>query len=139
METKKCTKCKEDKVLEDFVQYNSKKEGRVIYFGWCKDCKARYDLTRNQRNKNLVASHGLEECSYLILLNCQDGVCKICKQPPTNKPLFVDHCHKNNIIRGLLCHSCNIGLSNFKDNPELFREAARYLEEFEERHATNKN
>lgn len=42
--------------------------------------------------------------------------------------LVVDHCHKSKQIRGLVCHRCNVGLGYFRDDPELLRAAAAYLE-----------
>jgi hypothetical protein len=51
--------------------------------------------------------------------------CQICG---TNlKPFHIDHDHKTNEIRGLLCRACNHGLGNFKDNPKLLIKAANYL------------
>ena len=44
-----------------------------------------------------------------------------------NKP-NIDHCHKTNKIRGLLCHHCNIGLGNFNDNVVNLQLAIKYLE-----------
>jgi hypothetical protein len=46
--------------------------------------------------------------------------------------LNVDHCHKKNVIRGMLCSSCNIGLGNFKDDPELLEFARMYLLSYSE-------
>lgn len=43
--------------------------------------------------------------------------------------LSVDHNHKSNKIRGLLCLNCNAGLGNFRDNITLLKKAISYLEE----------
>ena len=62
----------------------------------------------------------------------QGGVCEICKQMcPTGKRLAVDHCHKTNNVRGLLCSECNTGLGKFRDNTELLLKAINYLEKYE--------
>jgi lambda family phage minor tail protein L len=41
--------------------------------------------------------------------------------------LSVDHCHKTNTLRDLLCHQCNSGLGQFKDNIEILQKAIDYL------------
>lgn len=72
---------------------------------------------------------------YNRLLSLQNNVCAICHgeekvfNKRTNKPRFlqVDHCHKTGTVRGLLCHSCNIGLGKFFDKPENCEKAAEYL------------
>lgn len=52
--------------------------------------------------------------------------CAICGS--TEKP-HIDHDHETGVVRGTLCRTCNIGLGMFKDNPELMRQAAQYLED----------
>lgn len=53
---------------------------------------------------------------YLELLEAQEGVCAICKRPPGERRLHVDHDHSccpaaskscGKCVRGLLCFSCN--------------------------------
>jgi hypothetical protein len=39
----------------------------------------------------------------------------------------VDHCHKSGKIRGVLCHSCNVGIGHLRDSPTLLLKAAVYL------------
>lgn len=52
------------------------------------------------------------------------GVCTICK---TEGKLHVDHDHSTGLTRGLLCHSCNVGLGHMRDSPDILRSAIAYL------------
>jgi hypothetical protein len=45
----------------------------------------------------------------------------------SKEKLVVDHDHKNNKIRGMLCNHCNRGLGHFRDDPMLLEFAAQYL------------
>lgn len=73
--------------------------------------------------------YGLEHETYLELLSSQGGGCAICGSIKTaNKmSLAVDHCHKSGRIRGILCDSCNVGISRFKDDPSKLLAAIEYL------------
>jgi len=64
------------------------------------------------------------------MLADQNGVCAICRLPPTGrrKYLTVDHCHLTGRIRGLLHVKCNSAIGNLNDDPELLRSALDYLE-----------
>ena len=73
---------------------------------------------------------------YNTLLMKQNCVCAICfkketikHQSGTIRRLSIDHNHKTNKVRGLLCGNCNAGLGFFQDNPTLLRRAIKYLEE----------
>lgn len=63
----------------------------------------------------------------------QDGKCLICSDEVSymNHRLAVDHDHKTGKIRGLLCKGCNVGIGNLKDNAQLCRRAAEYLESYQ--------
>lgn len=64
----------------------------------------------------------------------QNHICLICGKPEMNnknKVLCVDHNHKNNKIRGLLCGLCNTGMGNFLDDKQLLNNAIKYLEKYE--------
>jgi hypothetical protein len=57
----------------------------------------------------------------------QEGKCAICKEPETTRVLSIDHCHKTNKVRGLLCQRCNLGLGNFLDSRGNLQSAIDYL------------
>lgn len=50
---------------------------------------------------------GITVEEYNFLLKLQNGKCGICKKLPSGIRLDVDHDHNKNVIRGLLCRSCN--------------------------------
>jgi len=62
-----------------------------------------------------------------MVLEEQEGVCAICFDPPTVRPLSVDHDHKTGKARGLLCKRCNLGLGLFLDSQSRLEAAADYL------------
>jgi hypothetical protein len=79
--------------------------------------------------------YGITFEQYTKLSVTQNGVCAICRKPETwiqkgtLSLLSVDHDHVTSKVRGLLCHSCNVGLGHFKDDALTLRAAASYLEE----------
>lgn len=79
---------------------------------------------------NIKRRYGISSEEYDILLETQNGVCKICKQEcDTGRRLCVDHCHATGRIRGLLCNACNTGLGSFRDSIKLLSKAIGYLED----------
>ena len=59
------------------------------------------------------------------MLAAQGGLCAICMTAPAN---HVDHDHASGAVRALLCFNCNGGLGQFKDDPDVLRAAADYVE-----------
>ena len=66
----------------------------------------------------------------------QKSVCKICgktvhKAPENSKDkknqAVIDHDQKTGELRGLLCHQCNVGIGNFKDDIDRLMNAILYL------------
>lgn len=85
----------------------------------------------------LKRKYGLTYEAYYELLQKQNGVCAICgTDNPGNARggrcprMAVDHCHKTRKVRGLLCQSCNKGLGNLKDSPDVVEKAISYLKEY---------
>jgi hypothetical protein len=116
--TKICTKCKVDKPLsaEHFPLHNKTKSG---FDSWCRSCRSNYrSETRRGKYRNMISNEALKDIIETV------KECVICG---TEEDLVVDHCHKTNIVRGMLCNHCNRGLGHFKDDPELLEFARIYL------------
>jgi hypothetical protein len=66
---------------------------------------------------------------YHRLLSEQGGRCAICNEMETEaRALSVDHDHRSNRIRGLLCIACNSVIGHAKDNLAILRAAIVYIE-----------
>lgn len=95
-----------------------------------------YERTRNQRKpdhwreRNLRIDFNLTIEEYEAKLALQGGVCKICKRPPKNKRLAVDHSHITGEMRGLLCGPCNTALSHVEHQSNFSVKALAYLDEY---------
>lgn len=115
---KKCTKCKVDKQLSAkyFPLHNKTKSG---FDSWCRSCRSNYrSETRRGQYREMISDDLLKD----IIENINE--CVICG---TKESLVVDHCHKTNVVRGMLCSHCNRGLGHFRDDPELLEFARIYL------------
>lgn len=138
---KQCTKCGATRAVSEFYKNKNTSDGRSV---WCKPC-CRADKTayrqahRDERKRtdykyHLKFKHGLTVEQFDALLASQGDGCAICgdtaeMQPRTGR-LYVDHCHTHRIVRGILCHRCNVAIGLLEDNPTLLRIAATYVEEF---------
>lgn len=127
---KKCSTCKQDKPLSDFWKQPNKKDG-LRYS--CKSClSARHSVYRKSQSgsvvvkeNNLSYRYGMSIAGYSKMCEEQNYSCAICKEDCAN--LLVDHSHVTGIVRGLLCHSCNVALGLFKDDSERLLRAINYL------------
>ena len=108
--TKTCTKCGETKPESEYYK-TGKGDKR---HGSCKTCfKARVAKTADPEKKwaqSLKRLYGITSEEYSEMLESQDGVCAICKCPPSGegrkKRLCVDHNHETGKVRGLPFDIC---------------------------------
>ena len=100
--------------------------------------KIQEDRRKTYKKVKLRYQYNLSVEQYDELLKKQNFTCRICnkkdntKITSTNFPLVIDHCHKTNKIRGLLCSQCNILLGMAKDETSILESAIKYLEEQDE-------
>lgn len=71
---------------------------------------------------------GITVEEYEAVKTEQNNLCFLCGDPPKRSRLSLDHNHDTGKFRALLCTNCNTGLGMFRDNPELLRKAAEYVE-----------
>ena len=121
---------KERENAKDRTQYAASGERRRSQArAW--HCK---NLDRSLQNKRdwKLRLYGLTSDDYASMLAGQGHCCAVCRRPTNNhkkqRGFAVDHCHETRLVRGLLCHHCNVGIGHFFDEPELIRAAAAYLE-----------
>lgn len=82
------------------------------------------------RRSRLRVKYGIEPEDYDRMLAEQGFACAICHKPETQSKdgrFHVDHCHSTDVVRGLLCDRCNVGLGSFGDDPDALVRAAEYL------------
>lgn len=91
-----------------------------------------YDKKR-QRKRNLFSKYGITIEMYDQMSVAQEGKCAICgrHQSEFANPFAVDHSHKTDKVRALLCIRCNTGLGSLGDTSEGLRKAINYLEFWE--------
>lgn len=142
---KLCPKCKETKSLDRFYYWPKAERHNYV----CKACVNKQAMERYRKSAEMKQrsakkyrwkKHGID-CSieqFDELFKKQNGKCKICEvelfiyvsysgQDRTNQAAL-DHDHSTGKVRGILCNNCNRCLGLMKDNPDVFRKAAEYLE-----------
>ena len=129
--SKLCTKCS----IRDVTNKRST---------WCNFCKNiavkeswKLKTPRQKKEASLIKRYGITYDEYLVKLTEQEYKCEICKSlikefDSTRNPeaAQVDHCHKTNNVRGLLCSFCNWGLGCAKDDKQILENMIKYLEKY---------
>lgn len=98
--------------------------------------KKRYPIMKDTISSQFrKRRYGISTEEMLILLEHQGGVCAACKGQATNfgKPgggWHIDHNHRTNGIRSVLCAPCNRALGHAKEDPARLRALADYIERF---------
>lgn len=74
-------------------------------------------------NKNW--KYSIKSGHFEATVLAQRGCCAICNLPSTE--LLLDHCHKTEKLRELLCRKCNSLLGMCNDSVEVLQNAIAYL------------
>ena len=146
---KTCSKCK---ILKSFENFSNDKSRSDFKCPQCKDCQHELYRIRLQKEPNFgklagklhrtrypdgelkrhfIRKYGITPQQYNDLLIKQDYKCILCsktkEQNLRGRDLFVDHDHKTNRVRGLVCFDCNLMLGHARDNIKTLEKAIEYL------------
>jgi hypothetical protein len=124
-----CTKCKIEK---DNSLFRVRLKTKLGLHYWCRDCenkankkryivkpkniktpKEAYLIKLDRLKRMLKYRYSITYEQYIAMYENQNNSCKICKISNIlggKRGLQVDHCHKTNKIRGLICPACNRGM-----------------------------
>ena len=111
----------------------------------CKACRALQGTSPEGKRRSHLRTHfGISLEDWLIMYDGQNGTCAVCaKDLPPKENLNIqatratrwkernwntDHCHYTGKVRAILCRLCNQVLGALRDNPEIARRAAAYLD-----------
>ena len=129
--------CKKGHKLDEVYAYINKDGKKIVE---CKQCVSEKNDRRAEQiwQNHIKRTYNLTPEQYNSMLKKQDYKCAVCGSTDPgngrnkNRVHFcIDHSHYTGEIRKLLCVSCNSCLGNVKDNPELLRKLALYLEKFQ--------
>ena len=99
-------------------------------------------MPKGYRIREVLQLRGIDAEQYEKLVKDHDGKCAICGMPETRRNpknpseicrLVIDHSHETNMVRGLLCHGCNVGIGHLKDNLQLILNAYHYIDYWDQK------
>ena len=83
------------------------------------------DEFERARDAYLLRTYGISNAHYEAMKAAQGGRCAICGR---QTDLHVDHDHRTEAVRGLLCVRCNTGIGQLGDNVRGLKAALEYLQ-----------
>jgi hypothetical protein len=134
---KRCSRCKQSKVLNMFGKHHRSWDGLDNY---CKLCSRQHQVELRKKNPNLMRSsdlkkkYGITLQDKLDMLAKQGNRCAVCGgtehhgKYPDITGWHVDHDHATKKVRGLLCKPCNLTLGNCLEDVARLKALIEYLE-----------
>ncbi|MGY1761502.1 endonuclease VII domain-containing protein [Geodermatophilus sp. SYSU D00779] len=110
-----------------FPRTTASRSGRATYCLPCHNPRGRASREKvgGSRTYHLTRRYGITADEADEVLAAQGGLRAICRTEPA---AHVDHDHDSGRVRELLCSTCNGGLGQSKDDPEVLRAAADHVE-----------
>ena len=83
-------------------------------------------MRRKLKREKRFADKGITERQFRKMLRAQKNRCAGCRVK-IDESCHIDHCHRTDVVRGLLCPTCNRALGLLGDDPKVLRRLAAYL------------
>ena len=111
-----------EKRLKQYAEYRNLNRDKIR----SKQEKYNKENPIKRKNSMLKYEYGITLDDYNKMFNAQEGKCAICQrhQNELTRTLCVDHDHKTNKVRALLCVTCNTDVSVVENRLE---EMTNYL------------
>lgn len=136
---KYCPECSTVLAIETFMSHTGKIRP------YCIPCTNKVERLRYhnsdktyQRERTMKRNYnGFSHKEYNALFESQRGLCAICKRPETYihhgmvQSLSIDHCHKTQKVRALLCSKCNSALGLMEENPLFIQALLDYAKQWQ--------
>ena len=126
LQEKECSLCESVKPVSEFSKNSKYKDG---YYKHCKSCH----YIVYGRDAHFRRTYGISLLDYKDMLEQQNYRCITCgavHRETKQERMVVDHCHSDGGVRGLICQKCNMALGSARDNPDILRNLADYLEKY---------
>lgn len=94
---------------------------------WIRDNPHKVRLWRVKRNLRKWGMRDEAEITKAAMRLAEIKMCMVCGGTTSRGALHIDHCHRTNEVRGVLCSNCNFGLGSFKDSVSILLKAVLYL------------
>lgn len=112
---------------------------RLTHPAWAKEMRTKHGSTwrlrhpekakalqKKQAFKRKLRKYNLTPDQFQEMHSKQSGKCAICLVVPSDG-LVIDHNHKTNVVRELLCNRCNPAVGMIGENPDIARKIVDYL------------
>lgn len=111
-----CSECREEKPLSDFPMDTSYLRSK------CHHCSSSNSRRARYLKKHYAAPSNDYSCPI-----CKDTIESMKAKGYVRLGWCLDHDHDSGKFRGYICHLCNTGISNLREDPEVLRRAIEYL------------
>lgn len=116
-----------------YVSTNSCPKGhfeRFVTNNNCVKCNLENSNKRKEKAKwsRIYKEYSITKEHFLNMLHNQNHKCTICDSTLNNKNTHIDHCHKTNKVRSLLCNRCNQAIGLFDEDLTKLQSAITYLQ-----------
>jgi 5-bromo-4-chloroindolyl phosphate hydrolysis protein len=125
-----CKICNQEKELSNFGKHTNNNKYNISRV--CKSCS----IELNKESK--IKGYKISKSYFIDMLEKQYYKCKICNtdikylssNKDKSKSACIDHDHKTNRVRGLLCSNCNRALGLLKDDFNIIQNAYNYIVQY---------